>query len=305
MKKTLIAAGIAAVMAAPAFADVSVSGKVHQQISKRDGSANTYSSDNDINFKASEDLGNGLTAFAQISLDVDGTSETGKDQKVGLKGAFGTVVFGQMEAFQEGAVQSRVTMVSDTSGGSAILESNNEQGRADGGMAYVSPTMNGFHFGVAGYTGFNNSSTGADAFEVAAFYDNGPLSLAVSQQTVKDTAPETSGDHDETNLSVAASYKLDNMKLTVMHTSTDNDGYAAASDSDDLAVKFDYTMGNNVITLGYKDDETTTGTNGTDVWAVEGVHKFSKTTSIYGAYIDRDVTDNTDKEVKIGLIHKF
>jgi len=301
MKKTLIAAAVAAVVAAPAFADVKVSGQVHQQFAKTDGSRTAENSENGIYFNASEDLGNGLTAFAHIGLDVDGTAETGKDQKIGLKGSFGTVVFGQMEDFTEGKVQSRVTLTSDTSGSGAILESNTDNGRTDGAMAYVSPTMNGLHFGIATYTDVGVNSSGADAYDLAVFYDNGPLSIAVARELVKGAL----GAEDEKVLSAAISYSMDNLKLTALRTSTDNNGGTAANDQDDMSYKLDYKMGANTLTLGYKDDENATGGNGTDTWVVEAVHNFSKQTSVYGAYIDYDDTTTVDKAVKVGLKHKF
>jgi predicted porin len=119
MKKTIIAAAIATVIAAPAMADVSVSGVVEQSFEKVDVDTmddwNGYT-DSGLTFKASEDLGNGLTAFAQISLDTDNqdsatrTGNSEKDSKVGIKGGFGTVVVGRMEDFTEGVMAATMTL---------------------------------------------------------------------------------------------------------------------------------------------------------------------------------------------------
>jgi predicted porin len=89
-KKTLIAAAVATLASSVAMADVSISGVVEQTFTDTagTGSAWTGSTDSSLTFKASEDLGNGLTAFAQITLDTDQTDANtsltdGKDSKVG------------------------------------------------------------------------------------------------------------------------------------------------------------------------------------------------------------------------------
>jgi predicted porin len=330
MKKTLIAAGIAAVVAAPAaFADVSVSGNVKYQYQHTaTGDGGLDNSDNNLHFKASEDLGNGMTAFAQISIDADGlgtlADSSGKDQVVGLKGSFGTVMMGRFEDFSEGKIESRVTLVTDLSG-NGDLESNNNAGRWNGGIAYVTPTVNGFHAGIGGYniTGSGNSA-GFDAYDIAVFYDNGPISLAASQEVFKGVKGSTTGD-DEKITSFAGSYTMGDLKGTVVYTKTENGGASAAGTAandgqTDIAYKLDYTMGNNVLTLGYKDDESITGTStgGTsttgatatnttamDVWAVTATHNFSKRTQAYVGYVDYDVTDNADSKFILGMNHKF
>jgi len=168
MKKTLIASAIAAAVAAPAvsFADVKISGNVIQEFvadddgtHDRNGSAKSTIDDGleskaavDLVFSVSEDLGNGLTAFAKIhQLSDNGSgSQAPADQIVGLKGDFGTVVLGRMEDFSEGKVAA---MAATDSSDTLSIEPNGayDTHRAEGGIAYVSPSFNGLTFGIAGY----------------------------------------------------------------------------------------------------------------------------------------------------------
>jgi len=311
MKKTLIAAGIAAVVAAPAaFADVKISGVVEQAFTDTDNTEWEGSMDNSITFKASEDLGNGMTAFASITLDTDGqgsshssSNTSTKDEIVGIKSGFGTVVMGRMEDFTEGKLMSRMTLRGDGSAGGGALEGGSNVGRHNNAIAYVSPTVNGFHAGVAGYvvadgSGLTNDT--ADATDIALFYDNGPLSIAASYETVKYDA------NKQKTLVATASYKLGDAKFTVLRANTDDVGGTAADDRTDMAYRVDYSMGANAISVSMLDDETTNGADGGNKWGVELAHNFSKQTAVYVNYIDMDTTDSgAEDTMTLGMYHKF
>jgi predicted porin len=131
-----------------------------------------------LNVSASEDLGNGMSAFAKYNmLTTAGTStgETNGDMVVGISGGFGTIVAGTMEDFTEGKLASMMSME-----GTSANELSGNAGRTQGGLAYVSPTMNGLHFGIAGYAGTGAADTSNfDAVDVAVFYDNGDCMLVL------------------------------------------------------------------------------------------------------------------------------
>jgi len=299
MKKTLIAAGISAVVAAPAaFADVSVSGVVEQTFSLVENADMTSASDNSLAFKASEDLGNGMTAFAKIVIDTDTstTNDRAKDELVGLKGSFGTVVTGRMEDFTEGKVHSKADLYI-TGAVEGMLPS--PAGRTDGAIAYVSPTMNGLHFGVATY---NDEAT-----DIAVFYDNGPLSLAAAYETQKPSLTGASAANDQKTTSIAASYAMGDAKVTVVHAKQDNDAGVAANDIDGTVYRLDYKMGNNALTVAFGDGETGAGADNGDVTAIELVHNFSKRTSMGVSYVMDDNPGSTaDVDTfSFGMKHKF
>jgi len=167
MKKTLIAASVAALVAAPAaFADVAISGNVIQEFIT-DGDDTGSSEDGldsisavDLVFSVSEDLGNGMSAFAKIHNYRDNAAPSAggyADQIVGLKGDFGTVVVGRMEDFTEGKV-SAMANAGFTDALSIEPNRTYKTGRSEGGMAYVSPSFNGLTFGVAGFALDNGGS---------------------------------------------------------------------------------------------------------------------------------------------------
>jgi len=184
MKKTILAASVAALVAAPAaFADVKIGGNVIQEFISDDATGHsenglTSAAAVDLVFSVSEDLGNGMSAFAKIHTLRDNGGSGNADQVVGIKGDFGTVVAGRMESFTEGKVSA---MAANDASDTLSIETNRgfKTGRAEGALAYVSPSFNGFTFGVAGFA-MNN--TGSDASTTT-----GTISMAASSINVSGT----------------------------------------------------------------------------------------------------------------------
>ena len=317
-KKTLIAMAVASVVAAPiASADVKISGVVEQTFTDTDNSGEGYTAStfNMLNITTSEDLGNGMSAFAKYNmLTKAGTSidETNGDMVVGISGGFGTIVAGTMEDFTEGKLAAMMSME-----GTTANELSGNAGRTQGGLAYVSPTMNGLHFGIAGYAGTGAADTSNfDAVDVAVFYDNGPLSIKVAQETLNNatanvvaaTAITAAGTADQKTTSIGASYVVGDLKVAALSVKRENQrvnaSNAVQADSTDFMFKGTYKMGNNSLTLGYaKDDSDTTGDN--DVTSVELIHNFSSRTSAYVGFSNNDATAAADDSTFFGLKHKF
>ena len=317
-KKTLIAMAVASVVAAPiASADVKISGVVEQTFTDTENDANGMDTAtfNMLNVSASEDLGNGMSAFAKYNmLTKAGTSidETNGDMVVGISGGFGTIVAGTMEDFTEGKLAAMMSME-----GTTANELSGNANRTAGGLAYVSPTMNGLHFGIAGYAGTGAADTSNfDAVDVAVFYDNGPLSIKVAQETLNNatanvvaaTAITAAGTADQKTTSIGASYVVGDLKVAALSVKRENQrvnaSNAVQADSTDFMFKGTYKMGNNSLTLGYaKDDSDTTGDN--DVTSVELIHNFSSRTSAYVGFSNNDATAAADDSTFFGLKHKF
>jgi len=303
MKKTMIAMAVAGVVAAPiASADVKISGVVEQTFTDTENDTNGMdtSTFNMLNVTASEDLGNGMTAFAKYNhLTTAGTNtgETNGDQVVGISSSMGTIVAGTMEDFTEGKIMSMMTLEGAPS---HTIELAGNAGRTPGALAYISPTVNGLHVGVAGYAGSGAANTDTfDATDVAIFYDNGPLSLKVAQETLnKDVAGSASGVDQKTN-SFGASYTMGDLKFSALHVSRNDQGGVAGADSDDFMARVDYTMGNNKITVANADDDDANA----DYTAVELIHSFSGRTSAYVGHLSNDVTNNDSTYA--GIKHKF
>ena len=303
MKKTLIAAGIAAVIAAPvAMADVSNSGQVKYTLVDTDN-GNDFAPcfDNSLTFKASEDLGNGLTAFAQITLDTEASTDTdsadgsaggqtgitnNKDQKLGLKGSFGTVVAGRMETLTEGAVSSMMDDGLSSHGASAQLESSYTAVGRVNAIAYSSPAINGVQFHIAG-----TNAADTDRFtnnDIALTYSNGPLSIKAARLDLRDTREV---------ITIGASYAMGDAKFSVM--TVENDPETGSSVRDNM-FRLDYKMGNNSLIVGYKDADSDSADG--DVTSVKLTHSFSKRTAAYIGHRNKDEAADVNY---IGMIHKF
>lgn len=298
MKKTMIAIAVASVVAAPAIADVTIGGKVEQIQTKTDGAAWAPSSDVRLKASGSEDLGNGMNAFFKYefvvsslnaadtavtnctitesfnstgSADTDTaactttntTGVTSYDELVGISGGFGTVQFGRFEDFSESKGMAVVDVFQTT----GVETSGNLATRQDGGVAYVSPTVNGITVGLGGYTGVSTASDGFDAVDMAVMYSNGPLFVSVSNEDVKDSRDTTV---------VAAKYAVGDLTVGAVYTNTDYDA-ASSADLKDKMIAGTYKMGNNTLKLGWNEDDA--GTSETNTSVLELSHGFSKRTS--------------------------
>jgi predicted porin len=194
---------------------------------------------------------------------------------------------GRMEDFTEGKVMSMMTL-----NGTGAIEATGNTGRTDDAIAYVSPTVNGLHVGVAGYA-VTADSDAIDATDMAIFYDNGPLSVKIAQEK-NDNAAES--------LAIGASYAMGDVKVSALHVNRKDDSDSTV-DHNDVMLRLDYTMGSNKFTIASLDDEQTTGIDGTDVTAVELTHSFSSRTSAYIGATDSKAADADTTYV--GMIHKF
>jgi predicted porin len=318
MKKTLIAAGIAAVIAAPAaFADVSVSGQVKWTMTDggtKGSETRSMGSDNAIDFKVSEDLGNGLTAFAQITLDTDADTDTTasstaavattgtvqKDAKAGIKGAFGTIVYGRMETLSEGVASAKMddgrSTHTNAAGGHNLESGITALGRVNA-IAYISPTVNGFHAAIAG-TSVSNSETFSDV-DVLVAYDNGPLSLMATYADLDATngAFASALTYNSVATTMTGAYTMGDAKVSVQRVNLDP---STGADSTDMVYRLDYKMGNNSILVGHKNAELSDD----DVTTVKLTHNFSKQTAVYAGW--RDIGASAEaNDIFVGALHKF
>ena len=332
-KKTLIAAAVATLASSVAMADVSVSGRVEQGFSDEDAGTTGWAgfTDNQININASEDLGNGMTAFAKIGIK---QANTQLDEKVGIKGSFGTIVLGRMEDFSEGVVAATQSTMGTNEG-----ELGAQHERTSNGMAYVSPTINGLHFGVAGFAGLTPTSN-LDAIDLIIAYDNGPLSVKLARETtdgtqydvsavaavaatyydgsgvvtttatdntaltsaVTEVTASTGTDHKATSLSIG--YSMGDLSGSALWVKEEG-GTSGNVDATDLMVRLDYKMGANKLTLQHANDDSNTSATAADVDTniVELSHAFSKRTTAYIGFAD---SDSAAKEnTYVGMQHTF
>jgi hypothetical protein len=303
MKKTLIAAGIAAAMAAPsAFAELTIGGQVKVTYASIENSADVIDYDNAISFKASEDMGNGMSTFAELTMDLDNsedaaTASANKDVKVGVKGSFGTVVVGRMETFTEAVVSSMFDDGKASHAADTQLEASGTViGRANA-FAYVSPTVNGFHVGIAAVDAADDGGFADHSKDYVLVYENGPFTIKAAMND-NETA-----NSDRT--AVGASYSMGDAKISVGYFDTEKTAAGTTNDLTEKTIRLDYKLGGgNSLLLGYRDSDEGVA----DVVSAKLTHSLSKKSAIWvGGRMRSDVgSGNTDSDViHAGMIHKF
>jgi predicted porin len=313
MKKTIVAAAVAASFVAPvAMAEVSISGMVNPEYIDQQGTASWGSSsiNTDLVIKATEDLGNGMKATAKLHRFTDTTDEgfcnnsgcgntdssgNTADMSVAISGDFGTALFGRFEPASEGVMDAFMNI--DASHDLDLEDSANEIGRSNNGIAYTLPTMNGLSLTVGNFVGLDAGQTDADtasenndfsgATEVLAKYSNGGLSVMANSTKV---------DNGAKHQSLAVAYKMGDFEFRVMDRNTEA-ANGTATDSEFYGVK--YTMGANTFAAGMIDK---TAAN-TDVSIYSASHALSKNTSVYVTILDSDAA-NADKTA-FGIAQKF
>jgi predicted porin len=312
MKKTSIAAAVAAAVAAPAaFADVSVSGMVSVEFLDKDGATandgwNDSATATDLVFKASEDLGNGMKATAKIHMFTDtsdqkvdqdeqttstagAASNTGTaDLSITLSGDFGAVVLGRFEPHSEATIDAFTNIDSSHD---IDLENSLEGaiGRSNNGLAYMSPSFNGLSVGVGTFAGAHQTATDGTftgATEVFAKYSNGPLMVMANNTTQKGTSS-----NEKTLKAVAASYKMGDLEVRAM-TRTYEVAGSADIDSNFFGAK--YTMGANTFAVGMLDNDTG-GTADAEIFSVS--HALSKNTSVYVTMLNSDAANGDQNAI--------
>jgi len=309
MKKTIIAAAIATVVAAPAMAEVNISGQVQVDKIYTDSDTtgeNQWSSSPDTKFAMtmSEDLGNGMTAFGKIGLDGDQAAVALQDSIVGLKGSFGTVQLGRFEDFTKTKMDDTLDVMG---AGAASVDRAYGANRADGGVAYVSPTVSGFTVALGGYMAATaGTPKGFDATDIYVSYSNGPLTLQASQENVDTTVTGTVVDGNDTETpsadrktnSFTAKYAIGDLSLGLYSGKQEN----GATDEKTNGAVIAYTMGSNVISIGMIDDDNGSSAD-YDATAISLKHKLSGRT--YATIGMRNANGTNDDTVGFRLHHSF
>jgi len=310
MKKTIIAAAVAAAVAAPAaFADIKISGMVNPELMDADASTGRAMSVNtDLVITGSEDLGNGMKASFKYHLtNDDGATLGSADQTVGLAGDFGSLNIGFQETKNQAYFHPKADL--DAAHDITLEDAVGQQARASG-VIYTSPSFNGLSVGASVFMGdaqatsttSANAVTGTDTndndiTEIFAMYSNGPLTVAAGQTKHKGTA-------DEEVRNIYASYTMGDLTVAVLDRAVKNDGgsTAATADVDTTTVSAKYTMGSNAISVGVTDSDNAQDGD----YVVSLSHAMSKQTSVYVAYKHDDTpASGYDNQSLVGIKHTF
>lgn len=321
MKKSLIALAVAGVVSAPAFAatsNVDIYGVMNIAIQDTDASNSDMTildNTSRIGFKGSEDLGGGLKAIWQIesALGGNGTTAIGtnatlgtRNTFVGLAGDFGTALMGKHDTpykLGTGSLDIFGDTIADYNLGRLAGQSiiNNTHDHRNGtALAYISPTISGFHAAVAvvmnnGETGtaLNNGDT-IDATSLTAVYANGPLFASLSWQDAKVL--------DSKGTKVGVGYTFGDAKVGFVYEDINNPGKAA--DTKAWLVNGTYNMGPIALKAQYGKNNNGAAANG-DAWALGADYNLSKRTAAYAVYGNGDNGATDVSGWNLGVKHSF
>jgi hypothetical protein len=249
MKKSLIALAIAGAMTVPAIvqADVTLSGVVEAQVTKTtDADTKVAAGDVQLNVAGSQDLGGGLTAFANVRFDgglSTGTANVTSDSvKLGVSGDFGTLTFGETgipaeasqlagdlhDAYDDlNSAASYATTIADGVNFSVAVAPKGSDDTTSVGISFA---VDAVTFGL----GHNNVATsGKDAAGYGIKYAEGDISLAVAAADVDNSQDIVSG---------KATYSVDDLTFAVTYSSEDSIGTTTYG-SDKTRFEATYALG--------------------------------------------------------------
>ena len=327
MKKSLIALAVAGLVSAPAFAatsNVDVYGVLNIAIQDTDVSGSDMTildNTSRIGFKGSEDLGGGLKAIWQIESalggngggDIGGAGAEGlgtRNTFVGLSGGFGTVLMGRHDTPYKLGTGS-LDIFGDTIGDYNLgrldgvqLINNTHDHRNGQALAYISPTVSGFHAAVAVTMGnageeqdaatalINGTGDTIDAISATAIYANGPLFASLSYQDADAAAPAT-----DTAWKLGLAYTFGDTKVGFVYEDIE-------SARDSMLVNVAHTMGPIVLKAQY--GQVDAGAADQDAWALGVDYALSKRTAAYVVYAtgDNDAGDDASGW-NVGVKHSF
>ena len=294
MQKKFIALAVAGALAAPfaASADkanVEIYGVAHYSWDFVD--EGNGASDNDatgvnrqsrIGFKGSEDLGNGMKAIWQIETDAGDAPFADRPVFAGLTGDWGTFAMGRQEAPYKVST-GKVDLFGDTVGDYNTVIGRNGDGfenRPAQAVAYVTPTINGFHAAIARVATVGGAGTGTadnDVWSLAAVYSNGPLFVGFGYEN-----------HDvllgnDDAWKIGAAYSFGDSRIGGVYEDVDVSG---DGDIESYILNFSHKFGANTFKIQY--GETDAGAADMDYWAVGIDHAFSKRTKVYAIYADAE-----------------
>ncbi|MBU6369176.1 MAG: porin [Burkholderiales bacterium] len=336
MKKTLVAvAALAAVTGA--MAEVTITGFVDGGVQSTKstttaGVSSTTTSvgsngagQSQLTFAASEDLGSGTTAFANIRLNPGIFSATiGQDvSEIGLRGAFGTALVGRDYGI-DFLTHAAADASGWTSGAKGVV--HNTSSSTGNAVVYILPTfVEGLGIvlarGLAGNAGGNGDTTSYKfTYKTGGFMGEYAAYTTTTTSTSTWATNFTIGSTTATTDSLAAG---GNTKGTALALTYDLGvaklhggmfGQKASADGDQKSSSYMYgvsapfgatTLG---LTISAADrTSSAAATKKATGYRVKAAYSFSKRTSGYAAYGSESASSTTAKDTQtmLGLIHNF
>ena len=301
MKKHLIAAAVAGILAAPAMAQVTVYGIMDLAVrsSSPDVGPSTttmvsgsfYTSR--LGFKGTEDLGGGLKASftleGKVDSDTGATTLGNRESSVALSGGFGAITLGRTDTSQSEAVELVAHFANMGNFGlhGTALANPEYGGDQPNTIRYTSPKMGGVTLQVG--TSLGDERGGDDNNSISLAYATGPLSLAVGFDDVG---------NDDFQV-IGARYNAGAFAVGISAGKRD-----AATDIDTMGLSAMINLGSGMAAhVGVRTMES-----GTDEFKTTnlGVSKaLSKRTTLVGMYQDTDKGATAGSFFQANVVHKF
>jgi predicted porin len=328
MKKNIIAAAVAAIVAVPAVAQVTVYGRLDAGYQNKDVGGTksvgvAYSSDTSSRFgiTAAEDLGGGLKAVvvlegAVASADIPATGTTtatdvnltDRAMHVTLSSSAGSIRLGFQNApgkdvqdgFDAGGANNIEGKLPDTM--------SNDQSRVH---ALKASTSLGGGVGVYGMI-MNRNASGASTgsgYALGGTFASGPMKAEAVYNVIKSADP-----YDTKQASLGASYDLGMAQVMGFYHDITVEGTAAAKVDESgfqVGIKVPVTASAHVYAQ-YHNGDSKTGTAvayGRDGYQLGAKHSLSKRTYVYGIYgqheIEAAAGTPKSKTFAFGVAHSF
>jgi predicted porin len=253
-----------------------------------------------IGFKGTHTLNDDLEVIyqAEFEVDIDGDSDDvfkGRNQFIGLKGAFGEVLLGKNDSMLKQS-QGKADLFSDLNADIKVLWKG--ENRLSDSITYKSPKFNGFQFG-ASYVA-EEDVDGEDAFSVAAFY--GDKSLKKSTVFVSVAMDSEVGGYDTLRATVQG--KVAGVTVGLMLQNQEN--IDTGAEMDGVMVSAKYKLGAATLKGQYQiaDHKNADKNSGMTV----GVdYKLAASTKLYAFYTTFDIkTENKDEDyLAAGIQYNF
>lgn len=326
MNKKLVALAVGSALGlAPVVAPqakVTVYGHAQVEIASEDTGATDIITVEDnargrLGVKASEKLGNGMTAIAKFEWKLDTTqggapvtsgSGANREAFVGLKGNFGTVELGNLksaykysggvgyDAFVATNLEARGT------GGMSKAELGNSafghNSFLSDSIGYKSANFNGLSFWATFSPDESLAGVGSDGdYSFAINYQNGPFEVGVAGVNNDDAA---GGD----GFKFYGKYKWGNHTFLGQYETLD-DKSGVTADIDIWFLGYQMKAGNNTFVAQFGNNEVDNATGSdteTDYFALGVIHSLSKKTRIFGGFRNTDAGSGSETDVvSVGL----
>ncbi|MBV8036055.1 porin [Roseateles sp.] len=320
MKKIALVAALAAISAAPAFAQsVTLWGRLNttvenQKIGQADRKTVMQNNGSRLGFKGTEDLGGGLKAGFNLEhgLESDTGAATGgttfwnRQSSVELSGSFGTIRLGSWFPDSYFSSVDRTSNHNhDTGTSSDNLFSSFGFGARTNKLGYFSPTMNGFNFIGSVRAG---EGTGPRGYDLSVNYEVAGLHVAGTYAQNDKFAAS----NKRKAYGLEADYGFGPFLVTGYYQREEVDGFRAR---DIGRVSAMYVVGQSEFhvnvggTKAGSDAEFRKG--GAKQFTLGYNYNLSKRTKVYGFYTRTDYNDNTKtgapdfSSLAAGIRHNF